>query len=140
MAAPLAPDPVDAARGWALRLKWDPFCVEGRDPCIGRLHSPCVCGSAGAALSAVDAESRQCHFCDFPILQTLYGDRHDGVFTHLLAALDEPGRQAALARVEEALGAAARADMEVRCARALRRRDPARPRRGPRGPYHRRAD
>ncbi|CAE6973435.1 unnamed protein product [Symbiodinium sp. CCMP2592] len=140
MAVPPPADPIDPGRGWALRLKWNPFCFDGGHPCLGRLDSPCACGPAGGALPAVDAESQQCNFCDFPILQTLYGDRQDGVLTHLLLALDDPGRRAALARIEDAVGVAARSDMEARCARAWRRRDPARPRRGPHGPYHRGVD
>ena len=125
--------PADRGRGWALRRMWRPAAgaLCGGSP-GGQL---CTFGLGGTALPA--GAAGQCYLCDSEALQAHYNDRHTGLLTHFLVTLDEVGLRAALDHVQQVLGPEARADMEARCERALRRRDPARPRRGPRGPYAR---
>ncbi|CAE7463496.1 unnamed protein product, partial [Symbiodinium microadriaticum] len=121
--------PADRGRGWALRRMWRPAAgaLCGGSP-GGQL---CTFGLGGTALPA--GAAGQCYLCDSEALQAHYNDRHTGLLTHFLVTLDEVGLRAALDHVQQVLGPEARADMEARCERALRRRDPARPRRGPRG-------
>ena len=104
---------------------------EGFGVCKGSNQLPCCFGPDGKPANA--APNGRCDLCSTDNLEAL----HDGMpqkITHLLADLDGKPLQHALIRVGIALGPEARADYSMRRDRAVRRRNPGRPKRGPRKP------
>ena len=104
---------------------------EGFGLCKGSNQLPCCFGPDGKPANA--APNGRCDLCSTDNLEAL----HDGMpqkITHLLADLEGKPLQHALIRVGIALGPEARAEYSMRRERAVRRRNPGRPKRGPRKP------
>lgn len=102
---------------------------EGFGLCKGSNQLPCCFGSAGKPANA--APSGRCDLCDADVLKAF----HDGPqmrITHLLANLEKKPLLHALARIRLVLGNEARDDYINRRKRTLQRRNPDRPKRGPR--------
>ncbi|CAE7352562.1 pif1 [Symbiodinium sp. CCMP2592] len=100
-------------------------------PCSGREGHGCIFGVDGAALATTSDR------CDICCNKTLKGmiEQAPEKMTKLLAALEPAALQKALEYIEKDFENSVAKDFESRVARAHRRRDPARPKRAPRGSY-----
>ena len=103
--------------------------LDGHGPCIGSNQLPCCFGCNGHPANA--GPDGRCDLCSGDALRALHEHMPQRV-THLLVALQGKPLQHALIRVKIIFGEAAMNDYDNRRQRALHRRDPNRPSRGPR--------
>lgn len=122
--------PKHSGRGAVFRDIYAPHANNGS--CQGRQNHPCIFG--GLSMPAPAAPSGLCDLCDPEMLETLYGSCSQRL-THLVSKLESNAVGTAFRYIRDALGEKAERDMQQRLARLRRRHDPARPKRGPRGPY-----
>ena len=115
------------SRGIFLRDLWRPH--DGHGSCR---NAACVFGFLGGIAPA--GPSGFCDLCDFEGMETLLHHGR-GRLTHLLTQLAEPEAEIALARISSNLGESFADELRGRMQRSLKRKQPDRPRRGPRGPY-----
>jgi len=100
--------------------------------CSGREGTPCVFGVNSQA--AMAAPSGHCELCDPESMKRLCREQ-PAKLTCLLRALDQTALAMALNFLNVDVDAAAAENFAGRVARAHHRRDPARPKRKPRGAY-----
>ena len=138
-----APEPASSARGSSreaqpptgtpskkrrgCQMLWGE--LEGHGSCKGSNQLPCYFGKDGHAASA--GPDGRCDLCSSECMLALHREMPQRL-THLLTQLEGKPLQHALVRVKIVLGEDAKNMYEKNRARALHRRDPDRPTRGPR--------
>ena len=103
--------------------------LTGHGICIGSNQLPCYFGTNGGAANA--GPDGRCDLCSGDAMRELHRSMPQRL-THLLTGLEGKPLQHALVRLKLVLGETIMAEYQARRQRALHRRDPNRPKRGPR--------
>ena len=103
--------------------------LEGHGSCTGSNQLPCYFGKDGHAASA--GPDGRCDLCSSESMLALHSEMPQRL-THLLTRLEGKPLQHALVRVKLVLGEDVKNMYEKNRARALHRRNPDKPTRGPR--------
>ena len=130
--AVMKPEKAERRGGMLYGHKWAPH--EGHGFCRGT-EGPCVMGVSGSRAPA--GPSGLCDLCNLDDLEVLHL-HGGGRLTHLLLQLAEPEAALALRRIEEKDRDIAES-LRQRMQRAKHRRSGNRAKRGPRGPYKKKA-
>ena len=117
-------------RGHALQEQWAPHVGFGL--CSGVGSQICQFGRMGAPAAA--GPDGRCDLCDADSLKDLY-NHFESRITHLLRELTPDVLPKGIKRVSRVLGKHVGKMFQSRVERAVKRRDPGRPKRGARGPY-----
>ena len=122
-----APNPSGTAKRKACHMLWDELAGHGL--CGGSNQLPCCFGNDGLPANA--GPDGRCDLCSGDSMRALH-DQMPQRLTHILVKLEGKPLQHALVRIKLVLGEGAKDDYNHRRDRALHRRNPDRPTRGPR--------